>query len=156
MAVSIRKPALPSVVDASITTTVGGQTVTVLRPTAQTPAYVQRVTALATKDPTELARVVERMSEEQHQVTAAQRAHPMQAVLTIKNVTLTSGATTILPPHGLNSLVHWLVVRWRGAAGGSAGAGASLEEDQGATTVNALALKSYVSGVADVMVWPIP
>lgn len=157
MSTTVRKPALPTVMDASLTTTVSGQSVAVAKPTVQTPSYVPRLSGAATTDTPELARVVDRIATELRDTTAAARANPMQSHITIKNVTVgTGGATTQLPRHGFGVLAHWMVVGWRGVAGGAAGAGPSLEEDPALTTTSTLALKSYVAGVADVMVWGKP
>jgi len=162
MPTTIRTRILPSVVD-SPTTAVPAP---VRKATVETPAHRTFATTEMLGRPDAHVGFLHRLEREVHDATWSTRANPLAGALTVRRVLCPNGGAKVTITHSLHAPltsaglpgVCWLVVGWRGQAGGSAGLGPELEESQlaGDQTADKLTLLSYEQGEADFLIWPKP
>ena len=119
-------------------------------PSALTPSAVrrQRVQPSDVDDPSKVADQLTKLQDNQTEVNRALAASPLLGPKIFHDVACgTSGATALQVAHGYGRPARWYVVRWaRTTPGGSHGLEGLTNDDK------TLVLRSYVAGVATVMV----
>jgi hypothetical protein len=106
------------------------------------------------RDPGLLAKQLTSIQIELAETTLAARSQPIQAPVIFTNLVCGDSGELVTLTHNFGRYAYFLVIGWRGA---STTSGHSLVSDQmdatPVTTENMLALRSYVAGTADLMVF---
>ena len=115
-----------------------------------------RIDAETVKDPEELSNILSGMQLEISSSGASQRSHPEQAPVTFKNVLCGVGGAKVVLAHNFGRNAEYQITKWKGL-GTTALYSLICDEDDGAPAItdgNKLALRSYVSGKANIRIWP--
>lgn len=120
-----------------------------------TPANPAIISEKQVSSPSDVAQYFNDLKRALSDTTLATRAQPIQAPIVFENVPCgAAGAKTVLT-HGFGHNARWTVLDWKGAGvvGGHSLVSDELDASAVLTSDSQLALRSYVTGTAVIMVF---